>query len=151
MLTLVKTKDAVPIVGIYEGKKNRKPTETVYFTHDFKKDNQNVAKAEGVLHLHKSELKKEFHMNETDFKEACRMIDAEEEPEQGDPLRTEYWELLDRYENFLQREMWIGDDENSRFEMNIPLKKTDWPGTLTYRLLWVGQNLAHCGDDSPLL
>ena len=49
MLTLVKTKDAVPIVGIYEGKKNRKPTETVYFTHDFKKDNQNVAKAEGVL------------------------------------------------------------------------------------------------------
>ena len=56
MLTLVKTKDAVPIVGIYEGKKNRKPVETVYFTQD----NQNVAKASGVLHLHKSELKKEF-------------------------------------------------------------------------------------------
>ena len=131
MLTLVKTKDAVPIVGIYEGKKNRKPVETVYFTHEFAKDNQNVAKASGVLHLHKSELKKEFHMNESDFKEACRMIDAEEEPEQGDPLRTEYWELLDRYENFLQREMWIGDDEDNRFEMNIPLKKSDWPGTLT--------------------
>ena len=49
MLTLVKTADAVPIVGIYAGKKNRKPHETVYFTHDFKKDNQNVAKAEGVL------------------------------------------------------------------------------------------------------
>ena len=131
MLTLVKTADAVPIVGIYAGKKNRKPHETVYFTHDFKKDNQNVAKAEGVLHLHKPELKKQFHLNEGDFKEVCRMIDAEEEPDQGDPLRTEYWELLERYENFLQREMWIGDDDNNRFEMNIPLKKADWPGTLT--------------------
>ena len=60
MLTLVKTKDAVPIVGIYEGKKNRKPVETVYFTHEFEKGNQNVANASGVLHLHKSELKKEF-------------------------------------------------------------------------------------------
>ena len=27
--------------------------------------------------------------------------------------------------------MWIGDDEKSRFEMNFPLKKDDWPGTMT--------------------
>ena len=131
MLTLVKTKDAVPIVGIYVGKKNKKPEETVYFTHETNKDNQNVASAEGVLHLHKNELKKEFHLNESDFKEVCRMIDAEEEPEQGDPLRSEYWELLERYESFLQREMWIGDDETARFEMNFPLKKEDWGGTMT--------------------
>ena len=38
MLTLVKTKDAVPIVGIYVGKKNKKPEETVYFTHETSKD-----------------------------------------------------------------------------------------------------------------
>ncbi len=130
MLTLNKTKDAVSIVGIYN-KKAKKPSETVYFTHETEKENQNVASAEGVLHLHKNDLKKEFHLNGTDFKEVCRMIDADEEPEQGDPLRHQFWEILGRYENFLQREMWIGDDKGSRFEMNIPLKKSDWPGTMT--------------------
>ena len=78
MLTLVKTKDAISIVGIYSGKNARKPDETVYFTHETEKDNQNVAKAEGVLHLHRNELKKEFRLNDGDFKEVCRMIDAEE-------------------------------------------------------------------------
>ena len=131
MLTLVKTKDAVPIVGIYEGTKNRKPVDTVYFTHETDKDNQNVASASGVLHLHKSALKKEFHLNDADFKEVCRMIDDEDEPEKGDPLKTEYWSMLERYENFLQREMWIGDDAEVRFEMNFPLKKSDWVGTMT--------------------
>ena len=131
MLTLVKTDDAVPIVGIYTTKKAQKPSETVYFTHETKQDNQNVASASGVLHLHKSELKKEFHLNEGDFHEICAMIDEEEEPDQGDPLRHQYWEILERYENFLQREMWIGDDKESRFEMNFPLKKSDWPGTMT--------------------
>ena len=52
MLTLVKTDDAVPIVSIYS--KSKKPDDTVYFTHETKKDNQNVAKADGVLHLHKT-------------------------------------------------------------------------------------------------
>ena len=130
MLTLVKSDDAVPIVGIY-GTKNKKPEATVYFTHDMQKDNQNVATAAGVLQLHKSEIKREFHMNDEDFKEVCRMIDAEEEPEQGDALRHEFWQILERYENFLKREMWIGDDKDSRFEMNFPVKKADWPGTLT--------------------
>ena len=91
MLTLVKSDDAVPIVGIY-GAKNKKPEATVYFTHDMQKDNQNVATAAGVLQLHKSEIKREFHMNDEDFKEVCRMIDAEEEPEQGDALRHEFWQ-----------------------------------------------------------
>ena len=108
MLTLVKTDDAVKIVGIYSGKKSKKADDFVYFTHETEKDNQNVAKAEGVLHLHRSDLKKEFRINDSDFKEVCRMIDNEEEPEQGDPLRHEFWQILERYENFLQREMWIG-------------------------------------------
>ena len=101
MLTLVKTKDAVPIVGIYSGKKTKRPDETVYFTHDTKKDNQNVASAAGVLHLHKPEIKREFRLNEADFKEVCRMIDDEEEPEQGDPLRHEFWQILERYDSGL--------------------------------------------------
>ena len=131
MLTLVKTDDATPIVGIYSGK-NKRPDQTVYFTHETEKGNQNVADAEGVLHLHRRELKKEFKLNDADFKEVCRMIDAEEEPESTDPLKTEYWSILDRYENFLQREMWIGGtDDNQRFEMNFPLKKSDWAGTMT--------------------
>ena len=129
MLTLVKTDDAVPIVGIYSGAKAKRPDETVYFTHHTKKENENVAKAAGVLHLHKASLKKEFRLNEADFKEVCRMIDEEQEPEQGDPLRSEYWQILERFENFLQREMWIGDDDGVRFEMNFPLKKSDWVGT----------------------
>ncbi len=129
MLTLVKTKDAVPIVGVYS--KGKKPDDTVYFTHETDKDNQNVAKATGVLHLHKNELKREFRLNESDFKEVCRMIDAEEEPDQGDPLRHEFWQILERYESYLQREMWIGDDDDVRFEMNFPIKKDDWPGTMT--------------------
>ncbi len=68
MLTLVKTKDAVSIVGIYRGRKNKKPEATVFFTHELDKDKQNVGAALGVLHLHKSELKKEFHLNDGDFK-----------------------------------------------------------------------------------
>ena len=131
MLTLVKTKDAVPIVGIYSGKKSKRPDETVYFTHDTKKDNQNVASAAGVLHLHKSEIKREYRLNDSDYEEVCRMIDEEEEPEQGDPLRHEFWKILERYESYLQREMWIGDDKDVRFEMNFPVKKDDWPGTMT--------------------
>jgi hypothetical protein len=132
MLTLVKTDDAVKIVGIYSGKKSkRKADDFVYFTHETEKDNQNVAKAEGVLHLHRSDLKKEFRINDSDFKEVCRMIDNEEEPDQGDPLRHEFWQILERYENFLQREMWIGDDKDSFFEMNFPVKREDWPGTMT--------------------
>ena len=131
MLTLVKTKDAVPIVGIYRGRKNKRPENTVYFTHDLDKDKQNVAPAAGVLHLHKSELKKEFHLNDADFKEVCRMIDAEEEPEQGDGLKSEYWQILERYDELLQREMYIGDDADARFEINFPTDRETWPGTMT--------------------
>ena len=131
MLTLIKSKDAVPIVGIYRGTKNKRPDATVYFTHDMVKERQNVAAAAGVLHLHKSALKKEFKLNDQDFAEVCRMIDAEEEPEQGDPLKSEYWQILERYDRFLRREMFIGDDAEARFEMNFPRDKDEWPGTMS--------------------
>ena len=131
MLTLVKSEDAVPIVGIYRGKRNKKPAATVYFTHGINEEDQNVAPAGGVLQLHKNELKKELHMNDPDFKEICRMIDANEEPEQSDPLRHAYWSTLERYDRYLKREMYIGDDEESRFEMNFPRDRETWPGTMT--------------------
>ena len=50
MLTLVQTKDAVPLLGIYAapdrpGDKSKKQTGTVYFTHDMDPDKQNVSDA----------------------------------------------------------------------------------------------------------
>ena len=74
MLTLVKSKDAVPIVGIYVGKKHKKPVATVYFTHEINEENANVARCAGVLHLHKNAIKKELHLNETDYKAVCQMV-----------------------------------------------------------------------------
>lgn len=131
MLTLVKTADAVPIVGIYGGKKKGGPSATVYFTHEMSEDNQNVASAQGVLHLHKSELKKEHRLNDGDFTEICRMIDAQEEPSGSDGLKTAFWSVLDRYDELLQREMYLGDDESARFEINLPRNREVWPGTMT--------------------
>ena len=131
MLTLVKSADAIPIVGIYRGKKNKKPDATVYFTHQISEENQNIAPAAGVLHLHKNDVKKDLHLNEADYKEVCRMIDASEEPDQGDPLRHAYWSVLEQYDRFLKREMYIGDDKQSRFEINLPRDRETWPGTMT--------------------
>ena len=131
MLTLVKSADAIPIVGIYRGKKNKKPDATVYFTHQISEENQNIAPAAGVLHLHKKDVKKDLHLNEADYKEVCRMIDASEEPDQGDPLRHAYWSVLEQYDRFLKREMYIGDDKQSRFEINLPRDRETWPGTMT--------------------
>ena len=132
MLTLHESKGAVPIVGIYDGKqtKKRKALHTVYFTHDLNEETGNVGAASGLLHLHKASIKKELHLNETDFKEICRMIDADEEPEHDDPLRHAFWTVLEKYERFLKREMYLGDTKH-RFEMNFPRKKDDWPGTMT--------------------
>ena len=62
MLTLVQTKDAIPLLGIYEVPDGRKPQQTarkkrvgtVHFTHDLDPDKQNVS-------VHKTYLKKENH------------------------------------------------------------------------------------------
>ena len=95
MLTLHKTDDAVPLVGMYHtayksGKLGAKSTQrpkkkvdTVYFTHDLADDNTNSASARGVLHLHKDELKKEMHIANHEFDELCDMIDDDREPEHG--------------------------------------------------------------------
>ncbi len=87
MLTLVQTKDAVPLLGIYAAPENKsktsvrkKQTGTVYFTHDLDPDKQNVSDASGVLHLHKTYLKKENHVNNYEFEEIAGMLDDETEP-----------------------------------------------------------------------
>ena len=41
--------------------------------------------------------------------------------------------------------------DDQRFEMNIPLKKSDWPNFNVHRQQRQRQDLAHCGDDSPVL
>ena len=72
----MQTKDAVPLLGIYAAPENKsktsvrkKQTGTVYFTHDLDPDKQNVSDASGVLHLHKTYLKKENHVNNYEFEE----------------------------------------------------------------------------------
>ena len=139
MLTLVRTKDAVPLLGIYESN-NEKSTSarkkqhgTVFFTHDQNPDNQNVSDASGVLHLHRAYLKKENHVNNYEFEEIAHMLDEEQEPDMHHPLKHAYWNIRQNFDRYLRREMFIGDDTDTVFELNLSTKKTDWPGTMTLR------------------
>ena len=114
MLTLVETRDAVPLVGIYEvadkkpGSKvvdkrqatKKKQIGTVYFTHDLDANNSNVSEAAGVLAMHKEHLKKQTHISSHEFDEITQMLDDEEEPDM-------------------------------HHELNLPTKRRDWPGTMT--------------------
>ena len=75
MLTLVETKDAIPLVGIYEvpdkkpGSKvldkrqaaKKKQVGTVYFTHEMDHDKQNVSEAAGARAA--QHLKKQTHIS----------------------------------------------------------------------------------------
>ena len=135
MLTLIESKEAVPIVGMYDTKRaSKKPLATVYFTHQVDLQNSNVAAAEGVLTLHKKAIKKREHLNDEDYSEICRMIDTSEEPEIHHPLRHSFWHVKEHYDRLLKREMFIGDigdDDSVEFQLNFPLKPTDWPGTFT--------------------
>ena len=134
MLSLQKSKDATDIVGIYRGKKGykrRKPTATAYFTHSDDTDHGNMAPAAGVLQLHRDAIKKELHINQPEFKEICSMLDDNEEPDATDPLKHAYWNVRERFERYLKREMYLGDTAEERFELNFPRKKEDWPGTMT--------------------
>ena len=134
MLSLQKSKDATDIVGIYRGKKGykrRKPTATAYFTHSDDTDHGNMAPAAGVLQLHRDAIKKELHINQPEFKEICSMLDDDEEPDATDPLKHAYWNVRERFERYLKREMFLGDTAEERFELNFPRKKDDWPGTMT--------------------
>jgi hypothetical protein len=94
MLTFVKDKSATALVGLYKrSTRSKKPHETVYFTHDQSDTKSNVAPAAGVLALHKNSLKKLHKLSNASFERICIMLDTGEEPEIGDPHRTEYWEL----------------------------------------------------------
>ena len=126
MLTLVETKEAVPLLGIYaaDGKSGKqqsarkKRTGTVYFTHDLDPEKQNVSDASGVLHLHKTALKKENHVNDYEFEEIASMLDEEQEPDMHHPLKHAYWNIRQHFDRYLRREMFIGDP-TSEFELNL--------------------------------
>ena len=108
MLTLIKEgKNAnaiVPIVST-QGKTKTKPLATVYFTHNLKDDNKNDAPCAPTLTLHRSHIKKVNQISEHEYHAICKMIDTGEEPEIGHPLRKAYWDVRDRYETSLMREM----------------------------------------------
>ena len=53
------------------------------------------------------------------------------EPEVGHPLRKAYWDMRDRYETSLMREMYIGDQPDIMFQLDFPKAIRDWPGTFT--------------------
>ena len=132
MLTLVKDAHAQEIVSLYSNsKKRRSAVATVYFTHDMSEERRNTAPAAGVLELHRDSLKKMHKLSQGDYERVCSMLDDGEEPELGDPLRSEYWELKKRYERSLMREMYLGDQDDVRFELNLPTDKEKWGGTFT--------------------
>ena len=59
------------------------------------------------------------------------MLDTGEEPEVGHPLRKAYWDVRDRYETSLMREMYIGDQKDIMFQLDLPRAIRDWPYTMT--------------------
>ena len=139
MLTLVDPKSdgdktAVPIVSIYSNtsKKKRRPIKTVYFTHDVQSvQKQNVAAAIGVLEMHRKSLKKLNKISESEFETIARMLDENEEPGIGDALRKAYWNVKHVFERALKREMYLGDQDELYFELNLPRDKSKWGGTFT--------------------
>ena len=82
MLTLVKDRSAVPLVGLHRrSSRSVKPEATVYFTHDQRSEKGNVAPASGVLSLHKDSLKKLHKISNASFARICSMLDENEEPQ----------------------------------------------------------------------
>ena len=164
MLTLVSTADAVPLVGIYEVAKKhpgskvvdkrqaakKKQIGTVYFTHEMDVKNSNVSEAAGVLEMHKEHLKKQTHISEHEFAEIAQMLDDEEEPDMHHPLKHAYWNIRQNFDRYLQREMYIGDDPTSMFELNLPTKRRDWPGTMTLIQLGRWQDAIPDGPYAPV-
>ena len=130
MLTFVKDKSATALVGIYsKSKRSVKPQDTVYYSHNTKSGKGNVAPAAGVLALHKDSLKKIHKLSNNSFKQICTMLDTGEEPEIGDPHRSEYWELKKVYERALRNEIYLGDQDDLYFEHNLEREKSKWCGT----------------------
>jgi len=129
MLTLKKDKTSTEIVELHSKKsRSKKPEARIYYTHNRKAEG-NVAPAAGVLELHKASLKKVWKLSNSDFDRICVMIDTGDEPDSGEPLRTEYWELHKVYERALRNEMYLGDQDDLYFEHNLNRKRDQWCGT----------------------
>ena len=129
MLTLRKGKHATELVEIHQrSTRSKKPYARLYYSHDAS-DSGNVAPAAGVLALHKSSLKKIHKLSNADFERICVMIDTNQEPDVGEQLRAEYWELHKVYERALRTEMYLGDQDDLFFEHNLPRDKSKWAGT----------------------
>ena len=128
MLTLQKGPRSTEIVEIHQkSTRSKKAAGKVYFTHDAAAEG-NVAPCAGVLALHKDALKKIHKLSNADFERICIMIDTHEEPDAGESLRTEYWELKKMYERALRTEMWLGDQDDLYFEHNLPRDRETWGG-----------------------
>ncbi len=129
MLTLKEDKTSTPLVELHS-KKSRglRPVGVVHYSHNSKAQG-NVAPAAGVLALHKKQLKRIHKLSNADFDRICVMIDTEAEPDSGEPLRSEYWELHKVYERALRTEMYLGDQDDLYFEHNLERKKSTWCGT----------------------
>ena len=129
MLTLKKDKTSTQIVELHNNKtRSKKPQSRVYYTHSRKAEG-NVAPARGVLELHRAGLKRMHKLSNSDFDRICVMIDSGTEPDSGEPLRSEYWELHKVYERALRNEMYLGDDDDLYFEHNLERKRDQWNGT----------------------
>jgi hypothetical protein len=129
MLTLQKDKTSTEIVEVHKrSTRSKRAHGVVYYSHNAKASG-NVAPAAGVLALHKTSLKKIWKLSNADFNRICVMIDTGEEPDSGEALRSEYWELHKVYERALRTEMYIGDQEDLYFEHNLPKNKDTWAGT----------------------
>ena len=129
MLTLQKTARATELVEIHKrSTRSKKAHAKVYYTHATANKNKNVAPAAGVLELHKNSLKKMHKLSDADFERICVMLDTNEEPDVGEPLRSEYWELHKVYERALRTEMYLGDQDDLYFEHNLPRDRNTWGG-----------------------
>ena len=129
MLTLKKDKHSTEIVEIHRrNTRSKKAHAKVYYTHSRKAEG-NVAPAAGVLQLHKDSLKKIHKISNADFEKICVMLDTGTEPDTGDALRTEYWELKKVFERSLRTEMYLGDQNDLFFQHNLPTDRNVWPGT----------------------
>ena len=129
MLTLKKDKTSTEIVELHNSEtRSKKPQARVYYTHNRKAEG-NVAPARGVLELHRAGLKRIHKLSNRDFDQICTMIDSGDEPDSGEPLRAEYWELHKVYERALRNEMYLGDQDDLYFEHNLQKKRDQWCGT----------------------
>ena len=129
MLTIKKDKHSTAIVELHNAAtRSKKPQSVVYYTHNRKAEG-NIAPAAGVLELHRSMLKRVHKLSTADFDRICVMIDNNEEPDSGEPLRSEYWELHKVYERTLRNEMYLGDNDDLYFEHNLERKRDKWCGT----------------------